>query len=116
MTVRENLANELMEDLGCIRNQNNEAIHVATVWLKDGYDIAQKSRREAHSPSGQESTPLRDRNFNIVNLLVCNSLYVLNYMYIYIYIYLLNLYQLHNYTYLPAYTSYTRHTYLYLYQ
>lgn len=70
LTVRENLCNEIMEDLGSIRNENNEAANVARVWLQEGYSQAQKARRPTRATTN--GTPYRDRNFLDMDILITN--------------------------------------------
>jgi hypothetical protein len=53
----------MIQDLGCVRLENIEAVRFATVWTKDGKEAAEKSRRMTRMCEQGEATPLRDGNY-----------------------------------------------------
>ena len=71
ISVRENICNELMEDLGSVRNENNEAARIAGIWARESLEEAVKSRRPTRMSDQGSSTPHRDKNFYNIDLLVC---------------------------------------------
>ena len=74
--MRENLCQEIIEDLGTIRNENNEAARVAGISVREGREAARKARRPTRINDQEGSTPLRDKNFRDMDLLVIgNSIY-----------------------------------------
>jgi len=70
VTIREQVCNELIEDLKAIRNENNEAARFADLWTRASRAEAEKSRRP--SRVNAEGTPHRDRNYYDIDLLVTN--------------------------------------------
>ena len=75
LTVRENLCQEIMDDLGSIRNENNEAARIAGIYVKEGAEAARKSRRPTRMSDQQGSTPLRDKNFLNCDVMVNSILF-----------------------------------------
>eukprot|EP00607_Mallomonas_marina_P007730 CAMPEP_0182416828 /NCGR_PEP_ID=MMETSP1167-20130531/1199_1 /TAXON_ID=2988 /ORGANISM="Mallomonas Sp, Strain CCMP3275" /LENGTH=462 /DNA_ID=CAMNT_0024589929 /DNA_START=198 /DNA_END=1586 /DNA_ORIENTATION=+ len=72
LTVRENVCEEIMQDLQSLRNENNEAARFAKVWTEQSYAAAEKTRRPIRMSNQAESTPNRDKNINELNILVTN--------------------------------------------
>lgn len=72
LTVRENLCKEVIDDLGSIRNENNEAARIARIWSREGKESANKARRQTRMSDQSESTPLRDSNFEQLNMMLTN--------------------------------------------
>ena len=73
LTVREDVSNELITDLGCILLENVEAIRFATVKAQDGVEAAEKSRRQTRMSYEGGCTPLRDRNYYDLSVLLTNA-------------------------------------------
>jgi len=73
LTVREDVSNELITDLGCILLENVEAIRFATVKAQEGVEAAEKSRRQTRMSYEGGCTPLRDRNYYDLSVLLTNA-------------------------------------------
>lgn len=73
LTVREDVSNELISDLGCILLENVEAMRYATAKAHDGVEAAEKSRRQTRMSYEGGCTPLRDRNYNDLSVLLTNA-------------------------------------------
>lgn len=63
LNAREDVAGEMINDLGCISLENEEVQRYAGVWAKDGREAAEKSRKVTRMRGQGGSTPLRDRNY-----------------------------------------------------
>jgi hypothetical protein len=72
LTVREDVINELINDLGCVLLENNEAVRYATVKVGEGKEKAEKSRRQTRMAYEGGCTPLRDRNYYDLSVLLTN--------------------------------------------
>mmetsp|Transcript_9958 Transcript_9958/g.16395 ORF Transcript_9958/g.16395 Transcript_9958/m.16395 type:complete len:457 (+) Transcript_9958:115-1485(+) len=72
VAVRENICEEVIQDLGSIRLENEEAIRYATTWVNSDYANAEKTRHLTRVASQGGSTPLRHKTFDEVGLLVTN--------------------------------------------
>lgn len=71
IAIREDLANELTQDLGSIKLENAEAVKYAKIWLGSGKDTAEQNRAETRSYDEEgASTPYRDQNYFDATLLV----------------------------------------------
>lgn len=70
ITVREDVSSEMIQDLGCIRLENEEAIRFASTWARDGRAAAEKSRKVTRMCEDDESTPKRDANYMDFNVMV----------------------------------------------
>jgi len=69
--VTENVGKELVLDLHCIKNENKEAARFASTWVQEGLESALKSRKLTRYVA-DSSTPMRDRNYHDLNILVTN--------------------------------------------
>ena len=63
ITVREDVSSEMIQDLGCVKLENEEAIRYAQCLARDGLATAEKSRRMTRMREEGESTPVRDGNY-----------------------------------------------------
>lgn len=63
ITVREDVSGEMIEDLGCVQLENDEAIRYATTWAREGLANAERSRKITRMRGQSESTPGRDGNY-----------------------------------------------------
>ena len=73
LTVRESCVEELIQDLGCVRTENEEAMRYAQQKLEAGVDVAEKERKVTRmSETDTQSTPLRDRSFLELDIIVTN--------------------------------------------
>lgn len=70
LTVREDVSGELIKDLGCIKNENREAIIYAENKLAHGVEVAEKKRNMVRMGYLAGSTPLREKTFASSELLV----------------------------------------------
>jgi hypothetical protein len=69
LNAREDVATEMINDLGCIALENDEVQRYAGVWAKEGREAAEKSRKVTRVGQGS-ATPLRDRNYLGLNVFV----------------------------------------------
>ena len=53
----------MIQDLGCVRLENDEAVRYASAWARDGLAAAEKSRKVTRMREQDESTPIRDTNY-----------------------------------------------------
>lgn len=60
----------MIQDLGCIRLENEEAVRFASTWAREGRAAAEKSRRVTRMREYDESTPKRDVNYMDFNVMV----------------------------------------------
>lgn len=73
LTVRESVCEELIQDLGCVRTENEEAMRYAQQKLEAGADVAEKERKVTRMPeTDTQSTPLRDRSYLELDIIVTN--------------------------------------------
>ncbi|KAJ1436614.1 hypothetical protein B484DRAFT_393142 [Ochromonadaceae sp. CCMP2298] len=74
VAVRENIMEELVQDLGTVRLENQEAIHFANAWINSNREVAEKSRGLTRFNTNNQggSTPLRDNTYSDVSLLLTN--------------------------------------------
>jgi hypothetical protein len=70
ITVREDVSSEMIQDLGCIRLENEEAVRFASTWAREGRAAAEKSRKVTRMREYDESTPKRDINYMDFNVMV----------------------------------------------
>lgn len=70
LTVRENVCEEIVNDLNSVQYENEEAVRFVTVWISDGREVAEKSRKLTRMAGQSESTPQRDRNYRDVSTFV----------------------------------------------
>ena len=70
ITVRENVCEEIINDLNAIQYENEEAMRFASAWIAEGREAAERSRKLTRMPGQSESTPQRDRNFHDVNTFI----------------------------------------------
>lgn len=63
ITVREDISGEMIQDLGCVQLENEEAIRYSQTWAREGIDFAEKSRKATRMTDQAESTPVRDSNY-----------------------------------------------------
>jgi hypothetical protein len=70
ITVREDLSCEMIQDLGCVRLENVEAIRFASEWASSGLIVAERSRKITRMTEQSESTPGRDGNYMVLNTLI----------------------------------------------
>ena len=70
ITVREDVSNEMIQDLGCIQLENDEAVRFAKTWARDGLPWAEKSRKMIRMAGQSESTPARDESFVAFNMMM----------------------------------------------
>lgn len=72
LTVREDVSEEMISDLGCILLENKEAIRFANDKFNKGLDAAEVSRRITRMAGQDGSTPLRDKTYHDFSLLITN--------------------------------------------
>ena len=60
----------MIQDLGCTRLENEEAIRFAYTWARDGHEAAEKSRKVTRIFEDDESTPKRDYNYMNFNVML----------------------------------------------
>ena len=60
----------LGKDLGCVVTENVEILRFATAWAIDGREVAEKSRKLTRIRSQGGNTPMRDKHYRDVNILV----------------------------------------------
>lgn len=53
----------MIQDLGCVKLENDEAIRYATTWAREGLPAAERSRKITRMRGQSESTPGRDGNY-----------------------------------------------------
>jgi len=70
LTVREDVSNEIIEDLGCVLTENAEIVRFATTWATDGREAAEKSRKLTRIRSQGGNTPMRDKHYTQLNVFV----------------------------------------------
>lgn len=70
ITVREDVSSEMIQDLGCIQLENDEAIRYASSWARDGLPTAEKYRKITRMTGQSESTPARDANYMAFNMII----------------------------------------------
>ncbi len=72
LTVREDVSEEMISDLGCILLENKEAMRFANDKFNKGPDAAEGSRRITRMAGQDGSTPLRDKTYHDFSLLITN--------------------------------------------
>ena len=74
LTVRESISEEMIQDLGCVKSENVEAMRYARDCLEVGPELAEKDRKMTRISESQssESTPLRDRSYLECDIIVTN--------------------------------------------
>jgi len=73
LTVRESISEEMIQDLGCVKGENVEAMRYARHRLEAGPEQAEKDRKVTRMSESQfESTPLRDRSYLECDIIVTN--------------------------------------------
>jgi hypothetical protein len=76
VAVRENIIEELIQDLGAVQLENAEAVRFAHAWIKGNREVAEKTRTLTRQQGGEDneggSTPLRDNTYSDVSLLLTN--------------------------------------------
>jgi len=72
ITVREDVANEVIMDLGSIHLENKEAVKFANNWITHGKEYAENHRGLTRGASDGGSTPLRGKTFKDISLLITN--------------------------------------------
>ena len=74
LTIRESVTAEMIADLACVKTENVEAMRYAHDKLEQGAEKAEKERRLTRMPESDssESTPLRDRSYLEVDIIVTN--------------------------------------------
>ena len=60
----------MIQDLGCIQLENDEAIRYASSWARDGLPTAEKYRKITRMTGQSESTPARDANYMAFNMMI----------------------------------------------
>ena len=70
LTIREDVSNEMIEDLGCIVTENVEIVRFAKLWAKEGRETAGKSRKLTRIKSQGGNTPMRDKNYMDMDVLI----------------------------------------------
>lgn len=70
ISVREDVSNEVANDLATIKLENKESIKYAKLWLSAGKDYADTHRGLTRMGDRGGSTPFRERNYFDVSLLV----------------------------------------------
>jgi CRISPR/Cas system CSM-associated protein Csm2 small subunit len=60
----------MIQDLGCIQLENEEAIRYASSWARDGLPTAEKYRKITRMTGQSESTPARDMNYMEFNMII----------------------------------------------
>lgn len=70
VTVREDVSCEMIQDLGCIQLENEEAIRYASTWAREGLPAAERSRRITRMNGQSESTPARDTNYMAFDMMI----------------------------------------------
>lgn len=70
ITVREDVSGEMIQDLGCVRLENEEAVRYASTWARDGIAVAEKSRKITRMREQDESTPIRDGNYMDFDIMI----------------------------------------------
>lgn len=73
LTVREDISEEMIQDVGSILLEHEEAIRWAKIHMEKGKDAANKSRRPTRMSAQGGSTPLRDRNYYECAVLITNA-------------------------------------------
>jgi hypothetical protein len=68
--VRENVCEEIVEDISSMKAEHDEALRYARTLMKSGKEAAEKGRRETRYHGGGTSTPHRNRNFHDVSALI----------------------------------------------
>lgn len=64
------MCEEIINDLNSIQYENEEASRFAKVWVAEGRDAAEKSRKLTRMHGQGGSTPQRDRNFRDVSIFI----------------------------------------------
>jgi len=72
VTVREDVCSEIIQDLGSIILENKEAVKCAQLRQLHGIEYANKHRHPTRNSDMGGSTPLRNRNFNTIAVLITN--------------------------------------------
>lgn len=72
LTIREGIGKEIIFDLKSIKNDNAEAVRYANQAVTDGPAEAEKKRRLTRMSNEGESTPLREKNFLDLSVLIIN--------------------------------------------
>jgi len=72
VAVREDISNELMQDLCTIKLENQAAMKYANTWLSVSRDEAEAQRTMTRSAEIEGSTPYRNRNFFECSVLLTN--------------------------------------------
>lgn len=70
VAVREDISNELMQDLCSIKLENQAAMKYANTWLTTSREEAETQRSMTRGGETEGSTPYRDRNFFECSVLV----------------------------------------------
>jgi hypothetical protein len=60
----------MIQDLGCIQLENEEAIRYATTWAREGLAAAERSRKITRMNGQSESTPARDTNYMAFDMMI----------------------------------------------
>ena len=68
--MREDVSGEMIQDLGCVQLENDEAIRFATTWAREGLPNAERSRKITRMRGQSESTPGRDGNYNDFDVMI----------------------------------------------
>lgn len=69
LTVRENICEEIVEDISSLKAEHDEALRYAQTLMKSGKEAAEKGRRDTRYYGGT-STPHRTKNFHDVSSLI----------------------------------------------
>eukprot|EP01038_Epipyxis_sp_PR26KG_P004139 gene4139-5893_t len=72
LTVREDVSNEIIRDLGSIKIENHEAVKYARNRISNGKEYAEKYRNVCRMGSQDGSTPLREKNFKDISVIITN--------------------------------------------
>lgn len=68
--MREDVSGEMIQDLGSIRLENDEAVRYATTWVREGVISADRSRKITRMTGESESTPGRDGNYVAFDVMI----------------------------------------------
>ena len=72
LTIREDVSNEMILDLGSIITGNDEIVRFSQEWVKSGREVAEKSRKPTRpqTDGGENGTPLRDANYHALDIMI----------------------------------------------
>lgn len=72
LTIREDIGGELMEDLRCVKLENAEVERFSSDWMLLGREAAERNRHLTRNTDNEESTPLRNKNYQQCVVFITN--------------------------------------------